>query len=76
VMIAPQVRDVAQRLGLQTRPRSADYDVAVIGGGPRATSLPSARCSRHGGSARKSWSRARSPASIRRRAKFLSTAAT
>ena len=34
VMIAPQVRDVAQRLGLQTRPRSADYDVAVIGGGP------------------------------------------
>ena len=33
-MIAPQVRDVAQRLGLQTRPRSADYDVAVIGGGP------------------------------------------
>ena len=34
VMIAPQVRDVAHRLGLQTSPRSADYDVAVIGGGP------------------------------------------
>ena len=34
VMIAPQVRDVAHRLGLQTSPRSADDHVAVIGGGP------------------------------------------
>jgi thioredoxin reductase (NADPH) len=34
VMIAPQVRDVANRLGLQTSPRAAEYDVAVVGGGP------------------------------------------
>jgi thioredoxin reductase (NADPH) len=34
VMIAPQVREVANRLGLQTSPRAAEYDVAVIGGGP------------------------------------------
>ena len=34
VMIAPQVRDIANRLGLQTSPQAAEYDVAVIGGGP------------------------------------------
>ena len=28
------VRDLANRLGLQTRPRGAEYDVAIIGGGP------------------------------------------
>jgi thioredoxin reductase (NADPH) len=27
-------RDVAERLGLQTRPRSGDYDTVIIGGGP------------------------------------------
>jgi thioredoxin reductase (NADPH) len=27
-------RDAADRLGLQTRPRSADYDTVIIGGGP------------------------------------------
>ena len=31
---APQVRDLANRLGLQTRPRIAEYDVAIVGGGP------------------------------------------
>ena len=30
----PQVRDLANRLGLQTSPRSAEYDVAIVGGGP------------------------------------------
>lgn len=30
----PGVRDLANRLGLQTRPRSDEYDVAIIGGGP------------------------------------------
>ena len=30
----PEKRELADRLGLQTRPRSADYDVAIIGGGP------------------------------------------
>jgi thioredoxin reductase (NADPH) len=34
VVVRPQVRDLANRLGLQTSPRSADYDVAIIGGGP------------------------------------------
>ncbi len=34
VVARPQVRDVANRLGLQTAPRTADYDVAIIGGGP------------------------------------------
>jgi thioredoxin reductase (NADPH) len=30
----PDVRDIASRLGLQTFPRAADYDVAIVGGGP------------------------------------------
>ena len=34
VLKQPQVRDVANRLGLQTAPRSVEYDVAIIGGGP------------------------------------------
>jgi thioredoxin reductase (NADPH) len=34
VMFGPQVRDLANRLGLRTSARSAEYDVAVIGGGP------------------------------------------
>jgi thioredoxin reductase (NADPH) len=34
VMVRPQVRDLANRLGLQTSPSSAEHDVAIIGGGP------------------------------------------
>jgi thioredoxin reductase (NADPH) len=30
----PAARDLANRLGLQTRPRGAEYDVAIVGGGP------------------------------------------
>jgi thioredoxin reductase (NADPH) len=30
----PEVRDLAGRLGLQTSPRGAEYDVAIVGGGP------------------------------------------
>ncbi len=30
----PPPREVAERLGLQTRPRRADYDTVIIGGGP------------------------------------------
>jgi thioredoxin reductase (NADPH) len=30
----PAVRDLASRLGLQTSPIAADFDVAIIGGGP------------------------------------------
>jgi thioredoxin reductase (NADPH) len=30
----PATRDLAQRLGLQTRPHLAEYDTVVIGGGP------------------------------------------
>jgi len=30
----PEVRDLACRLGLQTYPRAAEYDVAIVGGGP------------------------------------------
>jgi len=33
-MIRPNVRALADRLGLQTRPRAAEYDVAIIGAGP------------------------------------------
>jgi thioredoxin reductase (NADPH) len=33
-VVRPQVRDLANRLGLQTSPRSDEYDVAIIGGGP------------------------------------------
>ena len=34
VIVAPNPRDLANRLGLQTAPRSAEYDVAIVGGGP------------------------------------------
>lgn len=34
VMVQPDVRELARRLGLQTQPREAEYDVAIIGGGP------------------------------------------
>jgi len=34
VIERPDVRDLANRLGLQTRARAAEYDVAIIGGGP------------------------------------------
>ena len=34
VVVRPEVRDLANRLGLQTSARSAEYDVAIIGGGP------------------------------------------
>ncbi|MCX7305520.1 MAG: FAD-dependent oxidoreductase [Hyphomicrobiales bacterium] len=30
----PEVRDLANRLGLQTSPRADQYDVAIVGGGP------------------------------------------
>ena len=33
-IVRPQVRDIANRLGLQTSPRSSEYDVAIVGGGP------------------------------------------
>lgn len=34
LIVRPEVRDVAQRLGLQTSPRTDEYDVAIVGGGP------------------------------------------
>ena len=34
VIIRPNARDVAERLGLQTRPNSVNYDIVIIGGGP------------------------------------------
>jgi thioredoxin reductase (NADPH) len=34
VLVRPQVRDVANRLGLQTSPGAREYDVAIVGGGP------------------------------------------
>jgi thioredoxin reductase (NADPH) len=33
-LVRPNVRDLADRLGLQTSPRVAEYDVAIIGAGP------------------------------------------
>lgn len=33
-LVRPHPRDVAQRLGLQTSGRSAEYDTIVVGGGP------------------------------------------
>jgi thioredoxin reductase (NADPH) len=33
-LVRPQPRDVAERLGLQTRGRHTEYDTVVIGGGP------------------------------------------
>ena len=34
VLNRPKVRDLAQRLGLQTSPRLAEYDAVIVGGGP------------------------------------------
>ena len=34
VVAQPNVRDIANRLGLQTSARSDEYDVAIVGGGP------------------------------------------
>ena len=34
ILARPQARDLASRLGLQTSPRSEEYDVAIVGGGP------------------------------------------
>lgn len=34
LLCRPATRDVAERLGLQTRPRFSEYDTMIIGGGP------------------------------------------
>jgi thioredoxin reductase (NADPH) len=34
VMTQPNSREIAQRVGLQTRPSVGDYDIVIIGGGP------------------------------------------
>ncbi|HEX4928338.1 MAG TPA: FAD-dependent oxidoreductase [Burkholderiales bacterium] len=34
LLVRPAARDLAERLGLQTGPRLAEYDTVVIGGGP------------------------------------------
>ncbi len=34
VITRPNAREIAERLGLQTRPSSGDYDIVIIGGGP------------------------------------------
>ena len=34
VLVAPEPRELADRLGLQTRPRLGAYDVAIVGAGP------------------------------------------
>jgi thioredoxin reductase (NADPH) len=34
VLVGPDARALADRLGLQTRPRLAEYDVAIVGAGP------------------------------------------
>ena len=34
VISRPNTRDIAERLGLQTRPSIGDYDIVIIGGGP------------------------------------------
>jgi thioredoxin reductase (NADPH) len=34
VITRPNARDIAERLGLQTRPSIGDYDIVIIGGGP------------------------------------------
>jgi thioredoxin reductase (NADPH) len=34
VVVKPAVRDIANLLGLQTGARAAEYDVAIVGGGP------------------------------------------
>jgi thioredoxin reductase (NADPH) len=34
LLVAPQSRDLAERLGLQTQTRRGEYDVAIVGAGP------------------------------------------
>jgi thioredoxin reductase (NADPH) len=34
VIARPNARDLAERLGLQTRPSNAEYDTVIVGGGP------------------------------------------
>ena len=34
ILRQPELRDLAQRLGLQTSPRHAEYDTLIVGGGP------------------------------------------
>ena len=34
LLTRPETRDIAERMGLQTRPRRAEYDTMIIGGGP------------------------------------------
>jgi thioredoxin reductase (NADPH) len=34
IIVQPQIREIANQLGLQTSPSSGDYDVAIVGGGP------------------------------------------
>jgi thioredoxin reductase (NADPH) len=34
LLVRPEVRDVARRLGLRTTPSADEYDVAIVGGGP------------------------------------------
>ncbi|HEX6534692.1 MAG TPA: FAD-dependent oxidoreductase [Gemmatimonadaceae bacterium] len=34
VLVAPEIRTLAERLGLETRPESRSYDLIVVGGGP------------------------------------------
>jgi thioredoxin reductase (NADPH) len=34
LLVRPEVRDLANRLGLQTSARADEYDVAIVGGGP------------------------------------------
>lgn len=34
ILVKPSTRELAERLGLQTTPRGADYDTVIIGGGP------------------------------------------
>jgi thioredoxin reductase (NADPH) len=33
-LVAPSLREVAERLGLSVAPRSSEYDVVIVGGGP------------------------------------------
>jgi len=34
ILVRPAARDVAERLGLQTKPHLSEYDTVIIGGGP------------------------------------------
>ena len=37
-LFAPEIRDIAQRLGWVTSPRYTEYDVSIYGGGPSGLS--------------------------------------